>query len=183
MGLDTTHDCWHGPYSQFMRWRCWLAAQVGIPLRLMYGFYEWEWEVGDLDLARDYPQGPSSDYERHSMFWNTLSGFRDLGHAIPWGRLADDPLVILLHHSDYEGEGKIRWWQCRSIAIRFGQIIRQSTDDTKYPVYTEGSKTGQYIWTDWRDGRGCYDGMIPATKRFIVGLLAAARMREDVIFY
>lgn len=21
MGLDTTHDCWHGPYSQFMRWR------------------------------------------------------------------------------------------------------------------------------------------------------------------
>ena len=24
MGLDTTHDCWHGPYSQFMRWREWL---------------------------------------------------------------------------------------------------------------------------------------------------------------
>lgn len=21
MGLDTTHDCWHGPYSQFNRWR------------------------------------------------------------------------------------------------------------------------------------------------------------------
>lgn len=21
MGLDTTHDCWHGPYSAFMRWR------------------------------------------------------------------------------------------------------------------------------------------------------------------
>lgn len=24
MGLDVTHDCWSGPYSQFMRWRCWL---------------------------------------------------------------------------------------------------------------------------------------------------------------
>lgn len=24
MGLDTSHDCWHGPYSQFMRWRQWL---------------------------------------------------------------------------------------------------------------------------------------------------------------
>lgn len=23
MGLDTSHDCWHGPYSQFMRLRCW----------------------------------------------------------------------------------------------------------------------------------------------------------------
>jgi hypothetical protein len=22
MGLDTTHDCWSGPYSSFMRWRC-----------------------------------------------------------------------------------------------------------------------------------------------------------------
>ena len=21
MGLDTTHDCWHGPYSMFMEWR------------------------------------------------------------------------------------------------------------------------------------------------------------------
>lgn len=21
MGLDTTHDCWHGPYSMFHRWR------------------------------------------------------------------------------------------------------------------------------------------------------------------
>ena len=29
MGLDTTHDCWHGPYSQFMKWRCWLHVHVG----------------------------------------------------------------------------------------------------------------------------------------------------------
>lgn len=21
MGLDTSHDCWHGPYSSFMEWR------------------------------------------------------------------------------------------------------------------------------------------------------------------
>lgn len=28
MGLDTTHDCWHGPYSAFMRWRCQLNHQI-----------------------------------------------------------------------------------------------------------------------------------------------------------
>lgn len=28
MGLDTTHDCWHGPYSSFMRWREWLNLFV-----------------------------------------------------------------------------------------------------------------------------------------------------------
>jgi hypothetical protein len=28
MGLDTTHDCWHGPYSAFMRWRCQLNHRI-----------------------------------------------------------------------------------------------------------------------------------------------------------
>lgn len=28
MGLDTSHDCWQGPYSMFMRWRCWLHYYV-----------------------------------------------------------------------------------------------------------------------------------------------------------
>jgi hypothetical protein len=30
MGLDVSHDCWHGPYSQFMRWRQWLNHFVMI---------------------------------------------------------------------------------------------------------------------------------------------------------
>lgn len=38
MGLDTTHDCWHGPYSSFMRWRTEVAKAVGIDLRAMEGF-------------------------------------------------------------------------------------------------------------------------------------------------
>lgn len=29
MGLDTTHDCWHGAYSAFMRWREKLAEVAG----------------------------------------------------------------------------------------------------------------------------------------------------------
>jgi len=28
MGLDTTHGCWNGPYSQFARWRQWLNLFV-----------------------------------------------------------------------------------------------------------------------------------------------------------
>jgi hypothetical protein len=31
MGLDTTHDCWHGAYSAFMRWRRKLAEVAGYP--------------------------------------------------------------------------------------------------------------------------------------------------------
>ena len=39
MGLDTSHDCWHGPYSAFMSFRTAIARLVGIPnLREMEGF-------------------------------------------------------------------------------------------------------------------------------------------------
>lgn len=48
MGLDTSHDCWHGPYSSFMQWREELAKAAGMPpLQQMDGFIDGEgikWE-------------------------------------------------------------------------------------------------------------------------------------------
>jgi len=38
MGLDTSHNAWHGPYSSFMRFRELLAKQIGFNLREMEGF-------------------------------------------------------------------------------------------------------------------------------------------------
>lgn len=38
MGLDTTHNCWHGPYSSFHRFRKSLAAQIGINLEDFEGY-------------------------------------------------------------------------------------------------------------------------------------------------
>lgn len=38
MGLDTTHDCWHGAYSAFHRFRQNLAAAIGIKLEEMEWF-------------------------------------------------------------------------------------------------------------------------------------------------
>ena len=40
MGLDTTHDCWHGSYSAFAIWRKKLAEAANIPLDLMEGHFE-----------------------------------------------------------------------------------------------------------------------------------------------
>lgn len=55
MGLDCTHGFWNGSYGAFMRWRTWLAAQAGIPLSLMEGFYGWDWgDEGVLTFERDY---------------------------------------------------------------------------------------------------------------------------------
>lgn len=38
MGLDTSHNAWHGPYSSFGDFRIALANQVGINLNEMQGF-------------------------------------------------------------------------------------------------------------------------------------------------
>ncbi len=48
MGLDTTHNAWHGSYSSFNQWRTWLADKVGISLQKMEGFggdIEWTEEM------------------------------------------------------------------------------------------------------------------------------------------
>lgn len=38
MGLDTSHNCWHGPYSSFSRFRKSLGEQIGINLNEYDGF-------------------------------------------------------------------------------------------------------------------------------------------------
>ena len=52
MGLDVSHDCWHGAYSAFMRWRREIARVVGIDLMSMEGFKEngTSWETLKPDV-------------------------------------------------------------------------------------------------------------------------------------
>ncbi len=38
MGLDTSHNCWHGPYSSFNRFRYALGKQIGINLDDYIGY-------------------------------------------------------------------------------------------------------------------------------------------------
>lgn len=38
MGLDTTHNAWHGSYSSFSHWRVATAALLGFDLHSMVGF-------------------------------------------------------------------------------------------------------------------------------------------------
>lgn len=81
MGLDTTHDCWHGPYSYFNAFRAQIAKVVHIDLHAMYGF----------------------------------------GGDVPWSSIRDEPLVILLNHSDCDGE--ISPADAAALARRLREII------------------------------------------------------------
>ena len=126
MGLDTTHDCWHGAYSAFMRWRETLARIAGYPpLRLMEGFYRLgEW---DDPVARLEEKG-------YQFLADSLRG----SLPISWEMFRDDPLITLLNHSDCEGE--IAASDCGAIANRLQELV---------PKLPQGDAPGHI--GDWRD--------------------------------
>ena len=171
MGLDVSHGCWSGPYSQFMRWRTWLAARAGYPLGLMEGFFGYcDFTPDDLVFEKHYNAATSIG----PWAWDALKACTSNSLPIKWPSAKVDPIVILLHHSDCDGA--INWWDAKPLALSLLTIIRSTPDDWHIP---EGSLLR---WESWRDGRGCYDGMVPPTKRFAVGLMAAYKAREKIIF-
>ena len=89
MGLDVSHDCWHGAYSAFMRWRCKLAEVAwGVNLCELEGFYPVMSYAPTADNKRAYLdyRGPVPENGR------------------PWPQVAEgNPLKVLLLHSDCEG--------------------------------------------------------------------------------
>jgi hypothetical protein len=105
MGLDTSHNCWHGAYSAFMRWRQEVARAAGLPpLQLMEGFY-------------------AADSAFHDPFW-AIKGLSDnerylaenLKRSLPikWDCLKPSALYKLLYHSDCCGH--LEWKDCDAIA-------------------------------------------------------------------
>ncbi len=148
MGLDTTHDCWHGPYGAFNRWREQLAKRIDLPLPLMKGFCPWFQAMVPSDGS------------------NIIYGFQKPTRYSPlkWPSSTDEPLVLLLSHSDCDGD--IRWQDAEAIANRLDTIIKAAHVMT----VPSGSE------------RADYDGFIPACERFSNGLRSAAAAKENVDF-
>ncbi len=120
MGLATSHDCWHGAYSAFARWRKRIAAAIGINLDSMEGF---------------------------------------TGEGRSWSILGDDPIVVLLNHSDCDGE--IAHEACGLLADRLEGLLPRLAGN-------EGGHVGD---------------MQEKTKIFIKGLRLAASLQENVEFH
>lgn len=99
MGLDVSHDCWHGPYSAFMRFRMKLSEVAG---------------YGDL-LRREGFAGIRPPLELRPVMGEGEQA------PIPWPSPEDDPLVILMCHSDCDGEIAPEW--CDRIADCLEQLM------------------------------------------------------------
>lgn len=131
MGLDTSHDCWHGPYSAFFRWRTAVANAGGYPT---------------TNGGRTYANIDFDKFEPKNLYGE-------------WDSLPDDPLLILLVHSDCDGEIPSEY--CAHIATRLEQIL------PALPEEGSGALAHGYQW---------------ATQRFINGLRDAAEAGEAVEF-
>lgn len=119
MGLDTSHDCWHGAYSAFNRWRCKVAEVAGMPpLMLMEGFY---------CKAGDGQHGITTFYDAGNEMVKRCH--EDLEKSLPirWASLRPDPLHALLHHSDCEGY--LNWGNAYKMAERLEAVAALMPDE------------------------------------------------------
>jgi len=82
MGLDTSHDCWHGSYSSFSRWREAVARAAGYAV--------WPVRFGEYTI-RDCIM----------LDWGHLGG--EVHLLGEWEETPDDPLVVLFVHHDHAG--------------------------------------------------------------------------------
>lgn len=181
MGLDTTHDCWHGAYSAFMRWRRGIAKAAGIPLDLMEGFWsldEYKQEILEKNMPRKHAFAPSESggfVATRDSLSEALAERIGRGDAgvladelssiaqhlpIRWDALKPDPIHYLLNHSDCEGH--IAWSHCKKLADRLEELL---------PLLPE-EDAGGHIGV-WRE----------KTQMFIDGLRLAHSKKERVEFH
>lgn len=98
MGLDTTHNAWHGPYSSFNEFR-----------RAILKAYNGE------DLF---------EYEGYESRCKRDNGYESPGKALI--NIDDDGILLLMDHSDCEGN--IRWVDCKLVADSIERIITKLKD-------------------------------------------------------
>jgi hypothetical protein len=122
MGLDTTHDCWHGAYSAFSRWRQKIAKAAGYAV----------WNV-------KYDDGIT--IPTVMLDWGHIPDGAMMGE---WDKPQSDPLVYLIAHCDCEGI--IKPEQAGPLAARLREIVPLLPDeDNGGHIGNWRAKTMQFI--------------------------------------
>lgn len=99
MGLDTSHNCWHGSYSSFSRWRNELAQAAGYQI-----------------LPVVYNDGVKRD--TIMVDWGHVPDGALMGE---WDSTPSDPLMVIIAHSDCEGV--IHPAQAEPLASRLEELL------------------------------------------------------------
>jgi len=153
MGLDISHDTWHGAYSAFSSWREKIAEVAGLPpLNLMEGFYSDD----------NFSMNPLNMIEAFSIGNERVNSIiSELKKSLPirWSILKPDVLYKLLYHSDCDG--KISWQVAGKLANRLKELLPLLPDED----------AGGHIG-NWRE----------KTRQFIKGCEKAYKNKENLLF-
>jgi len=130
MGLDTTHDAWHGAYSAFSRWRDALARAAGYELV----------KIADNPGYPAYMEFALADWGHVEQ--KNYEGDWDY---VPCGLRGSDPLLFLIFHSDCDGY--IEPDHCALIADRLAELLPALADlpDGGGHLGNVHAKTEQFI--------------------------------------
>lgn len=121
MGLDTSHEAWHGAYSAFSRWRNKLAEVAG-------------YEIAKID-------GQYGLRETILIDWGHIAEKNYYGE---WDETPADPLILLIAHSDCDGV--IHPEHARLLADRLEELIHLLPDeDVLGHIGNYRSKTRQFV--------------------------------------
>lgn len=111
MGLDTTHDCWHGAYSGFAMFRETVGRAAALPYRVANRQYgdgirhtldiDWE-QITGAQIAGD---------------WTAPPCIIRVGYDPP----LTDPVLYLLIHSDCDG--KLRCKYLKDLKARLEELV------------------------------------------------------------
>ncbi len=155
MGLDTTHDCWHGSYGGFAMWRNDLARIIGWDIEDRAsgsgrGYVIPEGRVPKQDRPAD--EEVTTDGETYTINWS--SAYDNKVWLGQWDEDPADVIDVLMLHSDCEGKIPLRFHE--ALCHRLMDIMEQQE-----PESYERLHTGQ----------------------FCVGLINAHAAGEDVEFH
>jgi hypothetical protein len=118
MGLDTSHDCWHGPYIAFTRFRNNLAIAAGYVVKPV------KYDGGTCDTAEiDWERIERDNPNCFQGEWNTSEG---------------DPLVYLIAHSDCDGV--LHPPQANALADRLTALLPRLPDDGINPTRRQAER-------------------------------------------
>lgn len=138
MGLDTTHDCWHGTYAAFTRWRHAVAEAAGYRIvpptpeeratgRVMFDYVDIDWSIySDENYQGEWDDGPFIDDPLLRLIVHSdCGGVIHSKHAKPLA----DRLEGLLDKLDNSGGGQIgRAGGYRMVTQRFIDGLRRAVD-------------------------------------------------------
>lgn len=107
MGLVISHSAFYGSYTSFNEWRLEIATRVGIPLKLMEGYYIKQFDTDD---------GIPKEYKLNRVL------------PIGWDTLKPNPLHELLYHSDCEGY--LNYSSLKKMLPKLEELIVNEPKDT-----------------------------------------------------